>query len=59
MPDLTDLTVDQARQRLKDLGLVVGKITQQSVDGKKDGVIIAQSLPEILKCLKGQQLISL
>ena len=25
VPDLTDLTVDQARQRLKDLGLVVGK----------------------------------
>ena len=31
VPDLSGLTVDQARQRLKDLGLVVGKITQGSV----------------------------
>ena len=53
VPDLTDLTVDQARQRLKDLGLVVGKITQQSVDGKKDGVIIAQSPSGDSKVSKG------
>lgn len=53
VPDLTDLTVDQARQRLKDLGLVVGKITQQSVDGKKDGVIITQSPSGDSKVSKG------
>ena len=53
VPDLTDLTVDQARQRLKDVGLVVGKITQQSVDGKKDGVVIAQSPSGDSKVSKG------
>ena len=37
VPDLSGLTVDQARQRLKDVGLVVGKVTQQSVDNKPDG----------------------
>ena len=53
VPDLSDLTVDQARQRLKDVGLVVGKITQQSVDGKKDGVVIAQSPSGDSKVSKG------
>ena len=53
VPDLSDLTVDQARQRLKDIGLVVGKITQQSVDGKKDGVVIAQSPSGDSKVSKG------
>ncbi len=53
VPDLTDLTVDQARQRLKDVGLVVGKITQQSVEGKKDGVVIAQSPSGDSKVSKG------
>ena len=53
VPDLTDLTVDQARQRLKDVGLVVGKITQQSVDGKKDGVVISQSPSGDSKVSKG------
>ena len=53
VPDLSDLTVDQARKRLKDVGLVVGKITQQSVDGKKDGVVIAQSPSGDSKVSKG------
>ena len=53
VPDLSDLTVEQARQRLKDVGLVVGKITQQSVDGKKDGVVIAQSPSGDSKVSKG------
>lgn len=53
VPDLSDLTVDQARQRLKDVGLVVGKITQQSVEGKKDGVVIAQSPSGDSKVSKG------
>ena len=53
VPDLSDLTLDQARQRLKDVGLVVGKITQQSVDGKKDGVVIAQSPSGDSKVSKG------
>ncbi|PQL19533.1 Stk1 family PASTA domain-containing Ser/Thr kinase [Veillonella denticariosi JCM 15641] len=53
VPDLSGLTVDQARQRLKDLGLVVGKITQESVDGKPDGVIIAQTPSGDSKVSKG------
>lgn len=53
VPDLSDLTVDQARQRLKDVGLVVGKITQQSAEGKKDGVVIAQSPSGDSKVSKG------
>ena len=53
VPDLSGLTVDQARQRLKDVGLVVGKVTQQSVDNKPDGVIIAQSPSGDSKVSKG------
>ena len=51
--DLSGLTVEQARQRLKDVGLVVGKVTQQSVDNKPDGVIIAQSPSGDSKVSKG------
>ena len=53
VPDLSGLTVDQARQRLKDLGLVVGKITQGSVEGKPDNVIVAQSPSGDSKVSKG------
>ena len=53
VPDLSDFTVDQARQRRKDVCLVVGKITQQSVEGKKDGVVIAQSPSGDSKVSKG------
>ena len=53
VPDLSGLTVEQARQRLKDVGLVVGKVTQQSVDNKPDGVIIAQSPSGDSKVSKG------
>ena len=50
---MSGFTVDQARQRLKDVGLVVGKVTQQSVDNKPDGVIIAQSPSGDSKVSKG------
>jgi len=53
VPDLSGLTVDQARQRLKDLGLVVGKISQGSVEGKPDNVIVAQSPSGDSKVSKG------
>ena len=53
VPDLTGMTVEQARQRLKDLGLVVGKITQGSVDGKPDNTIVAQSPSGDSKVSKG------
>lgn len=53
VPDVSGLTVDQARQRLKDVGLVVGKVTQQTIDGKPDGIIVAQSPSGDSKVSKG------
>lgn len=53
MPDLTGMTLDQAKSRLKSLGLVVGKITTASEDGKEDGVILMQSPPGDSKVTKG------
>ena len=53
VPDLSGLYLEQARQRLKDIGLVVGKITQQSMDGKPDNVIIAQTPSGDSKVAKG------
>ncbi|WP_456156184.1 Stk1 family PASTA domain-containing Ser/Thr kinase [Veillonella sp.] len=53
VPDLSGMTVEQARQRLKDLGLVVGKITQGSVDGKPENTIVAQSPSGDSKVSKG------
>ena len=53
VPDLSGMTVEQARQRLTDLGLVVGKITQGSVDGKPDNTIVAQSPSGDSKVSKG------
>ena len=47
------MTVEQARQRLKDLGLVVGKITQGSIEGKPDNTIVAQSPSGDSKVSKG------
>ena len=53
VPDLTDMTVDQAKQRLKDLGLVIGKISTDSNSDKPDGVILMQSPPGDSKVSKG------
>jgi len=53
VPDLSGMTVEQARQRLKDLGLVVGKITQGSIEGKSDNTIVAQSPSGDSKVSKG------
>ena len=53
VPDLSAMTVEQARQRLKDLGLVVGKITQGSIEGKPDNTIVAQSPSGDSKVSKG------
>lgn len=53
VPDLSGMNVEQARQRLKDLGLVVGKITQGSVEGKPDNTIVAQSPSGDSKVSKG------
>ena len=53
MPDITGMTLDQARTRLKSLGLVIGKITTASDDSKEDGVILMQSPPGDSKVTKG------
>ena len=53
MPDITGMTLDQARTRLKSLGLVIGKITTASDDSKEDGVILRQSPPGDSKVTKG------
>lgn len=54
VPDLSGLTVDQAKQRLKDMGLVLGNITTQEDSSKPDGVIISQSPSADGKINKGQ-----
>lgn len=54
VPDLTGLTVDQAKQRLKDMGLVLGKITTQEDTSKPDGTILSQSPSGDSKINKGQ-----
>lgn len=54
VPDLSGLTVDLAKQRLKDMGLVLGKITTQEDSSKPDGVIISQSPSADGKINKGQ-----
>lgn len=53
MPDITGMTLDQARSRLKSLGLVIGKISTGTDDSKEDGVILMQSPPGDSKVNKG------
>ncbi len=53
MPDLTGLTVEQAKVRLKELGLVIGKITMGNNQDKTDGVILSQSPSGDSKVAKG------
>lgn len=53
MPDITGMTIDQARLRLKNLGLVIGKISAGTDDSKEDGVILMQSPPGDSKVTKG------
>lgn len=53
MPDITGMTLDQARSRLKNLGLVIGKISAGTDDSKEDGVILMQSPLGDSKVTKG------
>lgn len=53
IPDLKGLTLDQARDKLKSLGLVMGKVTTGSDDSADDGVIINQGLQAGGKTSKG------
>lgn len=42
IPDITNLTTDQARERLFSAGLTLGRITRERSEGLPDGVIIRQ-----------------
>ncbi|WP_127062217.1 Stk1 family PASTA domain-containing Ser/Thr kinase [Veillonella sp. 3627] len=44
IPDLQGMSFDQAREKLKALGLSIGKISYVSDTSKDDGVIISQGL---------------
>lgn len=53
VPDLQGLTIDQARDKLKALGLVLGKATSGNDDSKPEGIIISQSIQAGGKTTKG------
>ena len=53
IPDLQGMSFDQAREKLKSLGLSIGKITYVSDTSKDDGVVISQGLQAGGKASKG------
>lgn len=53
VPDLQGLTLDQAREKLKALGLSIGKMSTGTDDSKPEGIIISQSLQAGGKTTKG------
>ncbi len=53
IPDLTGLTIDQAKEKLKDLGLAIGKISTANDSEQPDGVIIMQDPSGNAKVSKG------
>ncbi len=53
VPDLSGMTVEQAKARLKELGLVIGKISTGNNQDKPDAVIISQSPSGDSKVTKG------
>lgn len=53
MPDLRGLRLDDAKDKIKELGLVIGKITVKSLDNEADGVILEQDPAEGSKLSKG------
>lgn len=53
MPDLKGLTVDQAKEKLKDLGINIGKITTKDDENSEDGVILSQDPTADSKVAKG------
>lgn len=52
MPDLTGMTVQEAKERLKQLGLVIGKISVTEDSSKPDQTIVSQSLSKNAKVSK-------
>ena len=53
IPDLQGMSFDQAREKLKSLGLSIGKVTYVSDTSKDDGIIISQGLQAGGKASKG------
>ena len=53
IPDLQGMSFDQAREKLKALGLSIGKISYESDSSKEDGVVISQGLQAGGKASKG------
>ena len=53
IPDLQGMSFDQAREKLKALGLSIGKISYTSDTSKDDGVVISQGLQAGGKTSKG------
>ena len=53
IPDLQGMSFDQAREKLKSLGLAIGKVTYVSDTSKDDGVVISQGLQAGGKASKG------
>ncbi|WP_127068452.1 Stk1 family PASTA domain-containing Ser/Thr kinase [Veillonella sp. 3891] len=53
IPDLQGMSFDQAREKLKALGLSIGKISYESDSSKDDGVVISQGLQAGGKASKG------
>ena len=53
IPDLQGMSFDQAREKLKSLGLSIGKVTYVSDTSKDDGVVISQGLQAGGKASKG------
>ncbi len=53
IPDLQGMSFDQAREKLKALGLSIGKISYTSDTSKDDGVVVSQGLQAGGKASKG------
>lgn len=53
IPDLQGMSFDQAREKLKALGLSIGKITYENDPTKDDGVVLSQGLQAGGKASKG------
>ena len=53
IPDLQGMSFDQAREKLKALGLSIGKITYENNPSKDDGVVLSQGVQAGGKASKG------
>ena len=59
IPDLQGMSFDQAREKLKSLGLSIGKVTYVSDTSKDDGVVISQGLQAGGKASKGANVVGM